>query len=318
MDFRTNSGIWGAMFGVPSIIADNLLKLATGEQLKVLLYLLRHSGRSCSDSEISANTGVPLNQISDALMFWQQVNVLNSDSNSIMTPQPEQQNIMNTQPEPPVENQIPRRQRQNLTPSEITKLMSDSSDVAELFKTAESLLGTLNHTQQNSLIWMYSYLGLKKEVIITLLSYCISIEKTNPGYIEKIAGSWAENEINTLPDAISEVERLTESRSYTAKIMSAFDMKHRPTTKQQAVIDGWKAENYPLELIRYAYEITIETIDKLSFPYISRILESWKQDGLMTIDDVKASKLEYKKKKSSGAEQDEFDVDKYKKFVNNF
>ena len=41
MEFKVNCGIWGTMFGVPSIVADNFLKLATGGQIKVLLYLLR-------------------------------------------------------------------------------------------------------------------------------------------------------------------------------------------------------------------------------------------------------------------------------------
>jgi len=52
VDFKTNSGIWGTMFGVPCIVADNFLKLATGEQIKVLLYILRCSGKNCTDELI--------------------------------------------------------------------------------------------------------------------------------------------------------------------------------------------------------------------------------------------------------------------------
>ena len=76
LEFKANSGAWGTMFGVPCVVADNFLKLATGEQIKVLLYLLRCSGRDCSAEEISANTGVSVQEASDAVLFWQQVNVL--------------------------------------------------------------------------------------------------------------------------------------------------------------------------------------------------------------------------------------------------
>ena len=58
MEFKANCGIWGTMFGVPYIVADNFLKLASGDHIKVLLYLLRCSGRAVTNEEISANTGV--------------------------------------------------------------------------------------------------------------------------------------------------------------------------------------------------------------------------------------------------------------------
>ena len=75
MEFKVNSGIWGSMFGVPDIVADNFLKLASGEQIKVLLYILRNSGKMCSAEEISVNTGVPVQQAAEAVMFWQQASL---------------------------------------------------------------------------------------------------------------------------------------------------------------------------------------------------------------------------------------------------
>ena len=58
MDYKVNSGIWGTMFGVPCIVADNLLKIADESQIKVLLYLLRHSEKNLTAEEISANTPI--------------------------------------------------------------------------------------------------------------------------------------------------------------------------------------------------------------------------------------------------------------------
>lgn len=94
MEFKTNSGIWGTMFGVPCIVADNFLKLASDGQIKVLLYILRCSGRAVSAEEISVNTGVAPEQAADAVMFWQQANVLTSDMavlKSTVKIQPEKQ-----------------------------------------------------------------------------------------------------------------------------------------------------------------------------------------------------------------------------------
>ena len=304
MEFKANSGIWGTMFGVPCIVADNFLTLAPGDQLMVLLYILRHSGRSCTDSEIAANTGITPQQAGEAVMFWHQANVLVQDtaapvtSNSIMTPPAAPKSEADEQ-QPGRQTPQPEHPPQNLSSSEIAELMKNSADIAELFKMAENILGILNHTRQNSLIWMFSYLGLKKEVIITLLAYCASIDKTNAGYIEKIAADWSENEINDLTAAQEEVSRLNESRNYISQIMRTFEMKRRPTSKQMEIISQWKNIGFNMDLIHYAYEKTIERIDKLSFEYINRILLSWRDSGFSTVQDVKNAEADYKKNKKS-------------------
>lgn len=331
MEFKANSGIWGTMFGVPCIVADNFLKLASGDHIKVLLYLLRYSGRNVANEEICANTGVNSHEIEEALLFWQQANVLTAESGiqpaaNIMTPpvqihhnasapipKPEVQEI---KPTAEIAPQTPKREL--LKPSEISAVLKDAPDISELFKVAEQILGNINNTMQNSLIWMYTYLGLKTEVIITLIAYCKEIEKANSGYIEKIAASWAEKEITTLEIAQEEVERLYSSRTFTAEIMRIFDMKRRPTTKQQEIVDKWDAEKYNIGLIKCAYERTIERIDKLSFEYINKILETWRENGYSTADEVKAAESEYRKNKKSGekSSSDGFDAEKYNILIN--
>ena len=341
MEFKVNSGVWGTMFGVPAIVADNFLKLASAEQIKVLLYVLRHSGNMCSDEEIAVNTGTTPSQVSDAILFWQQANVLSpqqvsavgmstqpsimqspaAQTGSIMQPTAP---VISAQPEiirdePSAEVELPKRQ--NYSGSEIANIMSNSEDIAELFKIAESMLGTLRNNQMNSLIWMYDYLGLKKEVILTLTAYCIKIDKSNPAYIEKIACSWAENDINSLAAAQEEVQRLSSANDYMEKIVKLFEMNRRPSTKEREFIEQWKKDGFSTELIHYAYEKTVEQINKLSFAYISKILDSWKSSGFTDVKSVKAAESAFRSKKDkpdrnySGSDTD---IEKYKQFINKF
>ena len=53
MEFKVNSGMWGMMFGVPCIVADNFLKLADEAQIKTLIYVLRNNNRICTSDEIA-------------------------------------------------------------------------------------------------------------------------------------------------------------------------------------------------------------------------------------------------------------------------
>ena len=257
MEFKVNCGIWGTMFGVPGIVADNFLKLATGGQIKVLLFLLRYSGKMCSLDEISSNTGVQPDQVEEAIMFWQQANVLTPQNtpeiSSVRSILQQPKTIENNQVSTDIVHEKVLEFKTNYSGSEIAEIMKDSQDVRELFKISEGILGTLKNGQMNSIIWMYEYLGLKKEVIITLLTYCTSIEKTNTAYIEKIAADWAENDINSMSAAQDEIQRLTSARDYTARIMKLFEMTRRPTSKQDDFIKQWKNAGYELEIIHYAY-----------------------------------------------------------------
>ncbi|MBQ6034436.1 DnaD domain protein [Ruminococcus sp.] len=327
MEFKVNCGIWGAMFGVPSIVADNFLKLASGNQIKVLLYLLRCSGKLCSTEEISANTGVPADEAEEAVIFWQQANVLSPQANigsaSVKSILPQQTEVktVQTPPQPPAKSSAEPMpdHKTNLSGSEIAAIMDGSQDIRELFKIAESILGALKNSQMNSMIWMYDHLGLKKEVIITLISYCASIEKINTAYMEKIASVWAENDINTINAAQDEIQRMNASKEYSAKIAKLFQMQSRPTTKQNEFIQQWKNAGISLDLIRLAYEKTIEQINKLNFNYINKILLSWQDSGFKTVQDVEASESEYKKKRS-GVRKDanDPDIEQYESVINKF
>ena len=330
MDFKVNSGIWGSMFGVPDVVADNFLKLATGGQIKVLLYILRCSGRACSDEEISMNTGVTPQEAADAVLFWQQANVLTAQTvtpaqtQTIMAPPPKQpQNIMTPPPQPtqtePLAEKAQRPGKKMKSPSEIAAIIKDSVDIAELFKITETILGPINHTFQNLIIWMYDYLGMKKEVIIVLISYCKSIEKTNPSYIERVAADWAENDIDDLEKAQGEVQRISVSNDFTGRIMKKFEMTRRPTAKQAEFIEQWRAANYDPELIHYAYEKTIEQINKLSFDYINKILISWHDSGFKTVQQVRDAESDFRNKKKKGQKNtSDPDVEKYEVVINQF
>lgn len=323
MEFKTNSGIWGTMFGVPCIVADNFLKLASDGQLKVLLYILRCSGRAVSAEEISANTGVAPEQAVDAVMFWQQANVLTSDmaviKSTVQIPTAAQPTAASAERETAVQTETAPPKKTLITPSEISAIICENPDIAELFKIAETILGPLNHSMQNSLIWMFNYLGLKKEVILILIGYCADINKPNASYIEKIASSWAEKEINTLETATAEVERLNSSQSFAGEIKRLFELRQNPTANQKKFISQWQESGYSTELIHYAYEKTVEKINKVSFEYINKILISWSESGYKSPEEVQSAENEYRKKKKSeaSAASDGFNADKYKVFINN-
>lgn len=320
MDYKVNCGVWGAMFGVPCIVADNFLRLASGEQIKVLLFILRNPGKIITSEEIASEVGIATAKAEEALLFWQQVNVLSPEGQAVS------QSIMSAPAvkEQPVQTKntahiAPTPKRTDYSPSVISGMMKENADISDVFKITEQILGKLNHSMQNSLIWMYNYLGLKQEVIVTLINYHAMIGKTSVEKIERTAERWSKMEINTLAAAQDEVERMNALNSFTGDIKRMFEMNHAPTTKQQEFIESWQKAGYGTPLIHLAYERTLEQINKLSFEYINKILISWGESSYKTPDDVKAGEEKFRqgRKSESKGNSDGFDPEKYKAFINN-
>lgn len=314
MEYFLNAGTFGSVFAVPKSIVDNYIKLANESSIKVLLYMLRHNEQNYSQKNIAAALNISENQVEEAFIFWENANVFvkreNADIAEPEKRQPDKSTEIRTEPKKTV------RKNYNINPSDIAERIENSEEIKCLFLMAEESFGRpLNHTEQSIFIWIHDYLGLSTDVILMLTAYCISIDKGSIKYIETIAADWAEREINNHEAAQEEIKRLEEYSGFNHKIMKIFGMNRKPTSKQQEYINSWRDKNYNIDLIEYAYEKTIESIDKLNFPYINKILENWYENGLLTRAQIDGEKRNTQETKNNDYS---FDLDDIKSLVNNF
>lgn len=294
MELTLTTNGWGMMFGVPVAVVDKYLKLATPSQLKVLLYLLRHQCSEINTEQIANALSMNAELIEEALMFWEQTELFSS-SHTETKPEPapihEQPPAAAVSENPRANATVAVAQRSSgevtLTPSEIASELKRNSGMMELFRMAEQLMGEpLTHMQQRSLLWQYQYLQVPGDIILTVLSYCQSMDKTSVQYEEKLLYTWWNQGICTMQQVNDAIVKDQESRSYHGTIARTLDMKIKPTTKQREYFDSWHALNIPVDLIRYAYEKTIEQTDKRSFPYMNKIITEWSKAGYKTREEV--------------------------------
>lgn len=322
MEYQVNLGCWGNVFVVPSTVVDHFLRIASESQIKVLLYLLRN--QSVSSAKIADFLRISEEEADDAIQFWVQANILQQgdykestaefafrvSSTPVSEEKAEEKNVK------------PKVQRGSkeikLDPSEIAHSLENSQELKDLFQCVEALFGRmLNHMEQRSLIWIHSYLGMRSDVLLTLLGYCVSIDKISMSYAESIAISWTELEILTLEQAETEIRRLTSAHSFLSDIRKMFEMQHSPTSQQKKYIESWQQKGYSMELIRYAYELTIESIEKLNFKYINTILEKWESQGVSTVEQAQQQR-NTPARNLSKKPQDDAQLDEYLRVVNRF
>ena len=92
MNYTVNLGCWGSIFAVPTDVVDKYLKIAGSAQLKVLLYILRHSGEQFDIETISAHLNMGAFDVKDCIEFWSSFNIIAVNDN-VITPAPQSLNI---------------------------------------------------------------------------------------------------------------------------------------------------------------------------------------------------------------------------------
>ena len=70
MGYKLELGAWSAVFAVPNALVDRYIKEADGDQLKVMLWLLRHNGRPYAAEDLAAALGITPQRVDTALGFW--------------------------------------------------------------------------------------------------------------------------------------------------------------------------------------------------------------------------------------------------------
>ena len=216
---------FGQMFGVPNAVVDQYLKLATPSQLKVLLYLLRNSGRQVDTAELAQALTISGELAEEAVLFWQQTELFAPTQESHIKEKAESKSHARRT------NQIvPLSSARNveLSPVEIATALKDSDDLRTLFHIAEQQLGRpLRYVEQKSLVWMHDYNNIGNEIILTVLTYCKDkLDKPSVSYAETIATAWWNDGIQTLSQVSEVIKEAEHRRTFTGHIQKTFEMRY--------------------------------------------------------------------------------------------
>ena len=331
MSIKLNLGAWQSVFAVPSKIVDEGLKFADGVKLKVLLYMLRNADRDLNLDDISKATGVNVTDIPEALEYWVNMEILvksgdvfapNHSSEEIKTDNNSKKEI--TKPEAIAQNVEDQKQRFVVTKPQkpdyvfTSQRLAVDEELKILVGEAQSVLGkTLSNSDISTLLMLKDTCGLRLDVILMLIQYCVSIDKGNMRTVEKIGISWADEGINSVEAADHRIAANHHANQCFSTVSSVFGMKNvgSPTKKQLEYCQKWVGEwKFSAPMLREAYERCVDSKGELKFNYIDGILKKWEAQGIKNLQDLKefeSSKQTPGKKKNSSYDINELEkIDK--------
>lgn len=302
MTLTVNGAGWKRFFQVPCAIVDNYLKLADGPALKVLLYLLSSESPPDADSVVSS-AGITREAFDEAVSFWREMGVISVDGEA--PAKAPAQTVSPAQAEP-----VRKIVHSQYSPKDIAEMLKCSAELKELFSEAESTLGRiLRHSDHEMLISLRDYYGFSEQSIVLILGYCAEREKTSARYCETVAQSLFERGITDFHSIETEFERLRELNTFEAKIRSNFGLESRLTPQQKRFIESWREMGFDVDMISLARERCVDNTNKLSFPYINKVLTSWKEKGIFTPEAAENEAKPQKQKDGSHSyDLDEFDM----------
>ena len=187
-----------------------------------------------------------------------------------------------------------------------------------VLREAEAVLGKrLSSHEARKLLGIYEYYGLPAEVVMLLLHYCVSISSNRlptVRFIEMEAKRWADLEILTLEQAeeyIARAKARREDQDRVAEVLGIRGRKLSPTEKNY--ISLWLDMGFSLDVIELAYDRTVTNTGGLKWGYMNKILQSWKEKGLLTVAEIEekdARKMQPRVKNGTDKTVDMTDLNK--------
>lgn len=265
---------------------------ANATYVKVYLYGLAkcyEGEEDISNASIAEALDILETDVSKAWRYWKRVGLVHSEGKGVLvfsdfpdTGEKEQ----DVASQPPKEKSEEKSKAVSM--KDIERAMSVNPSVKETVAMAEQLLKkSLSQREVTAIYGFMQEYSMTQEMVIVLLEYCATMDKTNFSYIEKVAQGWYENGIRTLEDATKVLNKLLKEARMQKKCKKLFGLDRELSQTEQGYIARWVSELSMSEtMIKTAYERTVANTGKISMPYMNTILKSWYEKGIKTVAQI--------------------------------
>ncbi len=292
---------WKWNFGQSVLVlpAQVLETDATLEQLRVLLWLANDMSLLHKPTQLAKLAQTTTAGVTDALEFWRGCGVLEGEAAQAMPVARKKSNAATVAATPKrekIEQDIPTPraplQRADELPTYTT------TELADMLEQRESLRGLVDESQKlfgkiftahelNILLGMVDYLCLSEEYILLLLAHCKRVEMKSLRNVEKYAISLLDEGVTTATQLDAHLQQAEARHTLEGRVRAMFGINTRSfTSKEKKMLDAWIGFGYGEEIIRMAYEVTVNATGNASIPYANSILTRWHEAGMKTSEDV--------------------------------
>lgn len=264
---------------ISNVFIDKYMPKARGEYIKVYLLGMKY----CASGEIGVNSSIMANTLhlleSDVMNAWNYWN----DEGVIKINAIDKMGNFNI-------SFIDLSEELEIDSKELNLLSELSNNVTkEMLQEIEKLIGRPLSTKEMSMYigWQREF-NFSIEIILLVISYCVSKGKNDARYIEKVAIAWKDAGVNSIDAAQSYIKKHEDKWVKYKKVLSYLGLKDAEIMKpQEQMLDKWlNIYDFSTEIVLKACDICSERLNRPDFKYIDGILTSWQKDGIKTLEDI--------------------------------
>jgi DnaD/phage-associated family protein len=177
------------------------------------------------------------------------------------------------------------------TSTDLVTLLESRNELASFIDESQRVFGKIFSSKDIEIVvGLVDQYGFEEEAILELLAYVRRLEKKGVKYAEKIAISLYDDGITTAAEVIERIALIERSKEDVYRIKQIFGFGARALTKtEQTLFDKWTMTySYSVDVIKLAYDMMIDAIQKPVPKYADKIIEKWHCEGLKSLADIEA------------------------------
>ena len=193
--------------------------------------------------------------------------------------------------------------------SEFLAKEASNGDFGELVNYATMRLGkSFSNADLSTLYSFKDQLLLPCDVIMLGIEHCASEGKASIRYIEKFLQDFADRGITDYESAENYIRQRNAYLSFEGKIRRLAGIDKRAlTAREKAFISAWQEMDFHFDMIKLAYDRTVDNTKSFSMSYMNKILESWKNAGFKNVEEVEKGDI----KPQASDNGDSFNLDDF-------
>lgn len=274
---------------------ENVMPKSNAAYVTIYIYMvyLASTNQNKSTADIAKKLGLIESDVVNAIRYWTDKKMISGSDSSVFIKKSPDEEISAVEMKKSFDD--------------IAEIIDGNKMLSDLCMIAQEILGkSLNNKEIETLYWFYDQLGLSPEVITMLLEYCVSMDKRNINYIEKVAITWSEKNITTIDEANAYITKKSENNEFITSLVQLFGISDRKLSNTETkFLESWRDElDMSADMVALAYEYCITNTSKLSFPYINQILKRWAEQGIRTIPEAEADHESHKRKNNQSQPSD--------------
>ena len=275
---KNNESMLFSSTDIPDVFFTEYLSLASGDFIKVYLYLIFLSkyDKDIKLNDLSKKLALDFKTIQEALKFWEEL--------GIIVKKPTGYIISNLQ----------EIELQKLYSPKLTSSPEDIKKNAKNQYRAKAIENINNQYFQGLMplslytdidLWFNKY-GFDEQVMMALFNYCYEKSALHKNYIQAEAYAWSKNNIKTFTDLDSYFEKQEKLNTIKKSISKKLRYPRPFNEYEEAYITKWVVDyGYSFEIIELALKRTTSKAN-VGFDYLDKIISDWKERNLRTVNDI--------------------------------